>query len=185
MPTNRRTTLLIRKHPDIPPSEITSEQNYINRRRFMCDSALAAGAMLAGTAYGAALPATPEAALADVARSDFRTTEEPNTFEDISTYNNYYEFGTGKDDPARNSKAFEARPWSIDVSGHAEKTGTFNLEDFVKPHRLEERIYRMRCVEAWSMVIPWVGIPLADVMRQLQPTSNAKFVAFETLYDPE
>ena len=102
---------------------------------------------------------------------------------DVTTYNNYYEFGLQKSDPYRNSQEFEPRPWSIEVSGAAENTGTFNLEDFVKPHTLEERIYRMRCVEAWSMVIPWVGIPLADVIKQFKPLSSAKFVAFETLLD--
>lgn len=175
--------MLIGKPPDVRPSEITSERNYLNRRRFMQDGAIAAGALLAGPAYGAVVPAGRQAALPDVAKSDYSITEEPNSFEDISTYNNYYEFGTGKGDPASNSQEFEPRPWSIEVSGHAEKTGTFNLDDFVKPHQLEERVYRMRCVEAWSMIIPWVGIPLADVIRQFRPTSNAKFVAFETLHD--
>ena len=177
--------MLIRKPPNIPPSEITSERNYLDRRRFLCDGAIAAGALLAGPAAAAVIPTGRLATLPDVAKSEFSTTEEPNSFEDISTYNNYYEFGTGKGDPAANSEEFEPQPWSIDVSGHAEKAGTFNLEDFVKPHRLEERIYRMRCVEAWSMVIPWVGIPLADVYPRFKPTSNAKFVAFETLHDPE
>ena len=175
--------MLILKSPDIRPSEITSEQNYLNRRLFMRDAAIAAGAMLAGPAYGVALPADDRTRFGNIVRSAFSTTEEPNSFEDISTYNNYYEFGTGKDDPARNSQEFEPRPWTVEVSGHAGKTGTFDLEDFVQPHRVEERIYRMRCVEAWSMVIPWVGIPLADVIRRFQPTSNAKFVAFETLHD--
>ena len=177
--------MLITKPSDIRPSEITSERNYLDRRRFLCDAAVAAGALLAGPAAAAVIPTGRLATLPDVARSDFSTTEEPNSFEDISTYNNYYEFGTGKGDPAANSEEFEPRPWSIEVSGHAERTGTFNLEDFIKPQRLEERIYRMRCVEAWSMVIPWVGIALADVIREFKPTSNAKFVAFETLHDPE
>src|SRR5690606_19426122 len=145
---------------------------------------MASATLFAAPALGAVLPAGTGAELADVARSRYSTDEEPNSFDDISTYNNYYEFGTGKEDPSRNSGEFEPRPWTLTVSGHAEKTGTFNLEDFVKPYRLEERIYRMRCVEAWSMVIPWVGIPLANVVKELQPTSRAKFVAFETLHDP-
>jgi sulfoxide reductase catalytic subunit YedY len=177
--------MLITKPPEFRASDITSESNYVNRRRFMHDGAVAAGGLLAGSAYGAILPASPEASLADISRSGYSTTEEPNSLEDISTYNNYYEFGTGKADPARNAQEFETRPWTIDVSGHAELTGTFDLDDIVKPHRLEERIYRMRCVEAWSMVIPWVGIPLADVIRRFKPISKAKYVAFETLYDPE
>jgi sulfoxide reductase catalytic subunit YedY len=176
--------MLIGKATEIRSSEITSERNYLNRRRFMRDAALATGALLARPSYGAIIPAEQQAALTDIAKSKYSATEEPNSFEDISTYNNYYEFGTGKTDPAQNSKEFEPRPWTIAVSGHAEDTGTFDLEDFVKPHHLEERVYRMRCVEAWSMVIPWVGIPLADVIRRFRPTSNAKYVAFETLHAP-
>ncbi|HEX5765087.1 MAG TPA: protein-methionine-sulfoxide reductase catalytic subunit MsrP, partial [Woeseiaceae bacterium] len=177
--------MLIRKPPHIPSSEITSERNYLNRRQFLRDGTIAAGTFLAAPGFGAVLPAATQAELAEVVRSQYSTDEEPNSFSDISTYNNYYEFGTGKEDPSRNSGEFEPRPWTLTVSGHAEKTGTFDLEDFVKPYRLEERIYRMRCVEAWSMVIPWVGIPLAKVIEQFQPTSRAKFVAFETLHDPE
>jgi sulfoxide reductase catalytic subunit YedY len=177
--------MLIGKAPDIRSSEITSERNYFNRRRFMCDAALAAGALLVRPSHGAIIAVEREAPLSDIAKSKYSTTDEPNSFEDISTYNNYYEFGTGKADPARNSQEFQPRPWIIAVSGHAENTGTFDLEDFVKPYHLEERIYRMRCVEAWSMVIPWVGIPLADVIRRFRPTSNAKYVAFETLHDPD
>jgi sulfoxide reductase catalytic subunit YedY len=177
--------MLIGNAPDVRPSEITSERNYGNRRHFMRHAALASATLLADSSYGAIIPAEREAPLPDTRKSKYGTAEEPNSFEDISTYNNYYEFGTGKADPARNSGAFKPRPWAIAVSGHAEKTGTFDLEDFVKPHHLEERIYRMRCVEAWSMVIPWVGIPLADVIRDFRPTSNAKYVAFETLHDPD
>ena len=139
--------------------------------------------MLAGTAFGADVPEGKRAKLPDVGRSAFSTIEAPNSYEDVTTYNNYYEFGTGKEDPYRNSGQFEPRPWSIKVDGHAEKTGTFHFEDFMKPFDLEERIYRMRCVEAWSMVIPWVGISLADVVKHFQPTSSAKYVAFETLND--
>jgi sulfoxide reductase catalytic subunit YedY len=176
--------MLIGKSLDILSSEITSERSYFSRRRFVRDAAVVAGALIARPAYSAIVPAEREAMLSGT-RSKYSTTEEPNSFEDISTYNNYYEFGTSKGDPARNSATFEPRPWSITVSGHAENTGAFDLEDFVKPHQLEERVYRMRCVEAWSMVIPWVGIPLADVIHRFRPTSNAKFVAFETLRDPD
>jgi methionine sulfoxide reductase catalytic subunit len=177
--------MLITRPPEFRGSEITSETNYLDRRRFLRDSAAAAGLLFVGPSYGAIVPAEPDARLTDVAMSSYSTTEEPNSFEDVSTYNNYYEFGTGKADPARNAQSFEPRPWTIEVSGHAERTGTFHFEDIVKPHRLEERIYRMRCVEAWSMVIPWVGIPLADVIRRFAPTSKAKYVAFETLHDPQ
>ncbi len=175
--------MLIKRPADIRPSEITSKDNYLNRRKFIQSGAIAGGSLLTGQALAALVPTDRGARLADVQQSDFSTREPTNSFEDISTYNNYYEFGTQKDDPYRNAQDFEAHPWTIEVDGHAEKTGVFNLEDFVKPHVLEERIYRMRCVEAWSMVIPWVGIPLADIIRQFQPTSNAKFVRFETLHD--
>jgi sulfoxide reductase catalytic subunit YedY len=177
--------MLIKKPADIRPSEITSETNYLNRRQFMRAGSIAGASLLAGPALGAVVPDGDRAELPDVRKSPFSTTEKPNSYEDVTTYNNYYEFGTGKDDPFRNAQDFEARPWSITVDGHVEKTGTFDFDDFIKPFDLEERIYRMRCVEAWSMVIPWVGISLADVVKHYQPTSKARYVAFETLYDRE
>ncbi len=176
--------MLIKKPSAIRPSEITSKENYLNRREFMRAGSIAGGLALASPALGAVVPDSKRAPLADVGQSEFSTDETPNSYEDITTYNNYYEFGTGKADPYRNSGDFESRPWSITVDGHAEKTGTFDFDDFIKPFSLEERIYRMRCVEAWSMVIPWVGISLAEVVKHFQPTSEAKFVAFETLHDP-
>jgi len=175
--------MLIRKLADIRPSEITSKKNYLNRRTFIRAGSIAGAAALAGPALGAIVPHEERVKLADVAGSKLSTDEAPNSFEDISSYNNYYEFGTGKDDPYRNAGDFEAHPWSITVDGHADRTGTFHFDDFVRPFDLEERIYRMRCVEAWSMVIPWVGISLADVVKHFQPTSKAKYVAFETLHD--
>jgi sulfoxide reductase catalytic subunit YedY len=176
--------MLIRKPADIRPSEITSRENYLRRRDFLRAGGIAGGIALAGPALAAVVPAGRGAKLPGVSASAFSTDETPNGYEDITTYNNYYEFGTGKSDPYENAQDFEPRPWSITVEGHAEKTGTFHFEDFVRPFDLEERIYRMRCVEAWSMVIPWVGISLADVVRYLQPTSRARYVAFETLHDP-
>ena len=176
--------MLIKKPADIRPSEVTSEQNYLNRRDFIRAGSIAGASVLAGTAFGAIVPQGERAKLPDVGKSAFSTMEAPNSYEDVTTYNNYYEFGTGKEDPYRNAGPFEPRPWSITVDGHAEKTGTFHFEDFMKAFDLEERIYRMRCVEAWSMVIPWVGISLADVVNHFQPTSSAKYVAFETLNDP-
>jgi sulfoxide reductase catalytic subunit YedY len=176
--------MLIRKPTDIRPSEITSRANYLNRRTFIRAGSIAGAAALAGPALGALVPREPGKKLAGVGASTFSTNEAPNSFADIATYNNYYEFGTAKDDPYQYATEFEPRPWSITVDGHAEKTGTLHFEDFMKPFDLEERIYRMRCVEAWSMVIPWVGISLADVIKHFQPTSRAKYVAFETLHDP-
>ena len=177
--------MLIKKPTDIRPSEITSQQNYLNRRDFIRAGAIAGGSLLAPAALGAIVPDSHLAKLPDVSASLYSTDEAPNSYDDITTYNNYYEFGTGKDDPVVYARDFEPRPWTITVEGEAEKTGTFDFDDFIKPFDLEERIYRMRCVEAWSMVIPWVGISLADVVKHLQPTSKAKYVAFETLNDPE
>ena len=111
--------------------------------------------------------------------------EPPNSFEEITTYNNFYEFGTDKGDPARLGGKFRPKPWSVTIAGEAEVKGTFTLEDILKPHPLEERIYRLRCVEAWSMVIPWVGIPLGDLLKRFRPTSRAKYVAFKTVMRPE
>jgi len=176
--------VLIKKPTDIRPSEITSKQNYLNRRDFMRAGMIASGSILAPTAMSAVVPTERRAKLARVAPSSFSTDEPANSYEDITTYNNYYEFGTGKADPHENAQDFEPRPWTISVEGHAEKTGSFDFDDFVKPFDLEERIYRMRCVEAWSMIIPWVGISLAEVVKHFQPTSKAKYVAFETLNDP-
>ncbi len=177
--------MLIRKPADIRPSEITSERNYCDRREFIRAGAIAGGSLAVGASMAAVIPDTRLARLDKVSTSPFSTTEAPNSFEDISTYNNFYEFGLDKDDPFENAQEFETRPWTIEVTGHADKTGTYDFDDFMKPFELEERIYRMRCVEAWSMVIPWVGISLAEVVKHFQPTSKAKYIAFETLNDRE
>ena len=177
--------MLIRKSPDIKPSEITSKEAYINRRDFIRGGAIAGGSLLAGPALGAVIPEQRGSKLTGIVPSNLSTDEAQNPYIDVTSYNNFYEFGTRKSDPYQNSQDFEPRPWSIKVSGEADVTGTFNLEDFVKPHTLEERIYRLRCVEAWSMVIPWVGIPLASIIKQFKPTSKAKYLRFETLHDRE
>tara|TARA_R110002049_G_scaffold157184_2_gene322175 strand:- start:3376 stop:4335 length:960 start_codon:yes stop_codon:yes gene_type:complete len=177
--------MLIRKAPDILPSRITSKSNYLNRRAFMQAGGALGAAAIAGPALGAMVPAGDRAKIENVAKSRFSTGERANSYEDITTYNNYYEFGTGKGDPVDNAEDFEARPWSITVDGEADITGTFDFDDFIKPFAVEERIYRMRCVEAWSMVIPWVGISLADVVKRFKPNSKAKYVAFETLEDKQ
>jgi len=168
------------------PSEIAPESVYHSRRELL--------ASLAGAGAAAALA---PAALAQqvmnvtlVERLQYRrnarySTQEPaNSLADITGYNNFYEFGTGKDDPARHAGNLRPRPWSVVVDGECEHPGRYALEDLLKPHALEERIYRLRCVEAWSMVIPWVGFPLGDLVRRFQPTSRAKYVEFTTLMDP-
>ena len=166
----------------IKPSEITSEGAYFSRRALLT-AAVAAGVIPSIMSCEAAtLPASGDL-LDGVKKWPNSTTDKVNSFEDITTYNNFYEFGTGKSDPAANAHTLKTSPWSVQVSGEAAKTGTFTLEDILKPHSLEERIYRHRCVEAWSMVIPWVGFPLADLLKRFEPTSNAKFVQFVTLND--
>ncbi len=177
--------MLIRKPSDIRPSEITSHTNYLNRREFIRAGAIAGGSLLAPAGLAAVIPEEQFAKLEGVVESPFSTDETPNSYDDITTYNNFYEFGTGKGDPVVYARDFKPRPWTVAVEGHAEKTGTFDFDDFMKPFDLEERIYRMRCVEAWSMIIPWVGISMADVVKHFRPTSKAKFVAFETLEDPK
>lgn len=162
---------------DIPPSEITSESVYFNRRALL-QGALALG--LTGISAASSAPAP----LKFSRNPKFVAKDAPNSYEDITTYNNFYEFGTDKSDPAENSSHFKPTPWAVNVAGEAEVTGKFALEDLLKPHALEERIYRLRCVEAWSMVIPWTGIALGDLLKRFKPTSKAKYVAFKTLLRP-
>jgi methionine sulfoxide reductase catalytic subunit len=179
--------------PRILPSEITPAETYFNRRALLAGAlALGAGAAL-GRAGAAVLPAAAGAPLdyTDDAADSVGAlvhapdqNETPNTWEEITNYNNYYEFGTGKSDPAEKAGRLQTRPWNIVVDGEAQITGRFPIEEFLKPYALEERIYRFRCVEAWSMVIPWVGFPLAQMLQRFKPTSRAKYVAFETLYRP-
>lgn len=167
----------------ILPSEITPESVYLNRRQLL--QAAGAAGLIAGLV---AQPRSVQAATRKLSykRNDqYVVKEEQTTFEDATHYNNFYEFGTDKTDPAENSGAFKPEPWSVKIGGAAEKTGTFALEDILKNHPLEERVYRMRCVEAWSMVIPWVGFPLKDLIANCKPTSKAKYVAFKTIVRPE
>jgi sulfoxide reductase catalytic subunit YedY len=171
--------------PRISSAEITPESVYLDRRRLLQAAGfLGASTLLAQAAAAEEIPAR-YARLKNVSKSSFSTEAEATSFADISSYNNFYEFGTDKSDPAAFSGAFKPRPWSVTIDGEAEVTGTFTLEDLLKPHPLQERIYRMRCVEAWSMVIPWVGIPLGDVLKRFKPTSKAKYVSFETIVRPE
>jgi sulfoxide reductase catalytic subunit YedY len=182
----------------ISENEVTDPGLYLRRRDFLASGARAAAVVASLPALSAcggdppaqanesAAPDGPRP-LADVlpAPKQFRA-EDPLTPEkDATTYNNFYEMGSDKDDPARNAHLLRTEPWSVVLEGEIAKPGRMPLEDLLRPHALEERIYRLRCVEAWSMVIPWVGIPLGDVLRRLGPTSKARYVAFETLHDPE
>jgi len=176
--------------PKIAPSEITPEEKYLSRRALIAGGlGLAAAQSFGGfgrTAFAqSSVGAQSAAALTYTRNAQLSVTEAPNSYKDISTYNNYYEFGTDKSDPSENAQKFRTQPWNVTIAGEAEVTGTFTLEDILKPHPLEERIYRMRCVEAWSMVVPWVGFPLGDLIKRFKPTQKAKYVEFKTLYDPK
>jgi methionine sulfoxide reductase catalytic subunit len=181
-----------KRHNDVRSSDVTSESRYLDRRVFLA----AAGVLGAGALAGLA----PLAPLAPLARAQGAAGQEPQAigkpyglqkddkptpWDDVTGYNNFYEFGTDKGDPAANAKAFKTRPWTVKVDGLVNKPGDYQLEDFIKPSTIEDRIYRHRCVEAWSMVIPWRGFPLADVIKRADPTSKARFVEFTTLLDPK
>lgn len=153
-------------------SDVTPKHLWLNRR------ALIAGA-------GAALVAAPAAAKLTYSPSRYSTSEAPNSFEDITSYNNFYEFGTGKEDPARNAGSLTTDPWSIVIDGMVDKPGTYDLADVLKGQPLEERIYRFRCVEAWSMIVPWIGFELSGLLKRVGVQPGAKYVAFETLVRPE
>ncbi len=175
--------MLIKKPADIRPSEITDEGLYAQRREFLCRAGLAGLALAAPALW---LPASANAGpYGKLPRSPFSSDEEPTDYDDATSYNNFYEFGTDKSDPAKNSGGFMTRPWSVTVEGECGKPGVYDLEDIVRAHKLEERIYRMRCVEAWSMVIPWVGLPLGDLLKRFEPNAKAKYVEFHTLHDPQ
>ena len=167
----------------IPSSEITSESNYLNRRKLI----QSVGLFSLGLGFSESTVGQDQSvnSLQSIKNVKYSTDETPNSYSDITTYNNFYEFGMQKSDPYMNSGMFEPKPWSVEVSGEANKTATFNLEDLIDFNKLEERIYRLRCVEAWSMVIPWVGVPLSSILKKFEPTSSAKYVAFDTVYRPD
>jgi methionine sulfoxide reductase catalytic subunit len=178
--------MLIKKASDIRSSEITPKDVYLRRREFIQASAatLIAAGLGCSLSDEVAAQGGGLAKLPNVKKSPLSTTETPSLYDHVTSYNNFYEFETGAGDgPKRNSKNFKARPWKIAIEGAVAKPGSYDIDDFIKPYALEERIYRMRCVEAWSFVIPWVGIPMADVIKRVEPTSKAKFVEFITLVD--
>jgi methionine sulfoxide reductase catalytic subunit len=196
--------MLFKTNPEIPSSEITDERLYLNRRQFVRLAAGgAAGAAAAvfcpvgpleakrgqaplsagASAKNVPVPFSPHDIL-KVPVGPLSTDEKANSFKDITSYNNFYEFGLDKTDPARHARRMKTVPWTVKIDGHVAKPADYHLEDLIRPHRLEERVYRLRCVEAWSMVIPWVGIPLASIIGRVEPTSRAKYVAFTTLHRP-
>jgi methionine sulfoxide reductase catalytic subunit len=180
--------MLIKPAPDIRSSEITDKKLYLNRREFLraagITSAAAATGVLGAEAFVEAKGAPHGRKLANIKKSPLSVADEKiNSWEDITSYNNYYEFGIDKGDPAANVGKFKSEPWTVNVDGECAKRGVMNLEDVLKGETLEERVYRHRCVEAWSMVIPWVGFPLANFIKRCEPTSKAKFVEFTTIAD--
>jgi len=178
--------MLIKKAPDIRAAEITPQSLYLRRRAFIQAAGLTTAAALTGGLGGVEPVAAARGEKLTIAKkSPFSTDEKLTPFKDVTTYNNFYEFGVDKGDPARYSGDFKPQPWSVAVSGLCHKPGVYTLEDMLRPHPLEERIYRMRCVEGWSMVIPWVGFPLGDLLKRFEPTGNAKFVEFTTVLRPE
>lgn len=168
--------------PRIAPSEITPPEAFFNRRTLLAGALAAAGSNLAAAVPA---PAAPSGAALKFTRNEKHSvTDAPNRLEEITGYNNFYEFGLAKEAPAIESRGFKPTPWTVTVDGEAEAPGKLTLEDLLKPHALEERVYRFRCVEAWSMIIPWVGFPLGDLLQRFKPTSKAKYVEFTTLLDP-
>jgi sulfoxide reductase catalytic subunit YedY len=166
-------SMLIRRTPDILYSEVTPKNDYLSRRRFLTGAA-GSLALLGTAAYAARLSAQ---------KSSFSTTEPQTPLKDITSYNNYYEFGTNKQDPARYATEFRTHPWQVSVEGLCSKPTKYDIDALMKLAPLEERIYRLRCVEAWSMVVPWIGFSLAEIIKRAEPAGKAKYVAFETYYD--
>jgi sulfoxide reductase catalytic subunit YedY len=178
--------MLIKRPPDIASSEITPRGVYLRRRELLVGGAAAAtGLVFSGCKTKAPQEAPRAARLPGLKQGPFGTDEPQTPFGDVTTYNNFYELGTDKSDPAQNAAALRTRPWSVSFEGALARPQTVDLETLLKWFPQEERIYRLRCVEGWSMVIPWVGFPLGALIDRLQPTSNAKYVAFTTLLDPE
>jgi sulfoxide reductase catalytic subunit YedY len=180
--------MLIRRPDDVPPSEITPESVYRRRREFI----RAAGALLAGAAAvtppfaaSAAEPAKRTVRLMGVQPSPLSTTEKQNSWDEVTSYNNFYEFGTDKEDPADNAHTLVVRPWTVAVEGEVAKPRVFDIDEIMKLAPLQERVYRLRCVEGWSMVIPWVGYSLSELIKRVEPTGNAKYLEYVTLADPK
>jgi sulfoxide reductase catalytic subunit YedY len=181
--------MLLKKPNDIKSSEITPRELYLNRRQFIraaSATAISAGAWISGLdrSFGVGEAGAGEK-LSNVKKSTYSTSEKLNSFKDITSYNNFYELGVDKGDPAQNAKYLTTRPWTVAVEGEVKKPKTYDIDDIMKLSPLEERIYRLRCVEAWSMVIPWIGFPLSALINKVEPTGNAKFIQFVTLYDPK
>ena len=178
--------MLIKKAADLRYSDITPKSLYLNRRKFLAAAGGVPAAFLAGRELLSPSRAFAGTKLSNVQKSSLSTTgEKLNSYQDVTNYNNYYEFGTGKEEPAEGAKRLKTSPWTVSVEGEVAKPRKYSIEDIMKLAPLEERVYRHRCVEAWSIVVPWIGYSLSALLKQVEPTPKAKFVAFETLYDPK
>jgi sulfoxide reductase catalytic subunit YedY len=178
--------MLVKRAPDLRWSDVTDKRLYLTRREFM-RAAAALGLAAAASGRVDAISAAAQGKgqpLADVKKSGWGEGEALTPYDAVTTYNNFYEFGIDKDDPARHAGSLKTRPWTVTIDGAVAKPGTFAIDDLVKPYQLEERIYRLRCVEGWSMVIPWIGFPLAALLKQVEPTEKGRFVEFTTLAAP-
>jgi sulfoxide reductase catalytic subunit YedY len=179
--------MLIRKAPDLTYADITPKSVYLNRRKFLQAMGIAGAAAAAGKGlFDLAFPSQSAFAatkFTGLAKSPFSTTEKQNTYEDVTHYNNFYEFGTDKGDPAKNSRNFNTSNWIVSVEGELGKPRKFTMDEILKIAPLEERIYRHRCVEAWSIVVPWIGFSFSNLVKLVEPTSKAQFVAFQSYYD--
>jgi len=179
--------MLLKRAPDLKYSDVTPREIYLNRRKFLYGMGLAGGLALAGKSVAnLALPsarAYAATSLPGLVKGPFSTDEKVTPEHDVTTYNNYYEFGTDKGDPAKNAQKFVTSPWSVSVEGEVAKPRKFTMEEILKLAPLEERIYRHRCVEAWSIVVPWVGYSFSTLVKLVEPNSNARYVAFETYFD--
>ncbi len=172
----------IRKASDLRYSDVTPRQEYLNRRRFLATGSAALGAL---GALANPFAARAEAKLSGYSQSPFSTDEKPSPYSAVTSYNNYYEFGTGKDEPVKLARNYRTSPWTVTIEGEVAKPKTLDLDAIMKAAPLEERIYRHRCVEGWSFVIPWIGFPLSALLKHVEPTSKAKYVAFQSYYDPK
>jgi len=180
--------MLIRKAPDLTYADITPKSVYLDRRKFLQAVGIVGAAAAAGKGIlELALPSQPVLAgtkLTGLVKSPFSTTEKESTFNDVTHYNNFYEFGTDKGDPAKNSQNFKTSPWTVSVEGEVAKPRKFTMDEILKLAPLEERIYRHRCVERWSIVVPWIGFSFSVLAKLVEPTPKARYVAFESFYDP-
>jgi methionine sulfoxide reductase catalytic subunit len=181
--------MLIKRAEELRYSGVTPRHIYLNRRKFLYGLGIAGGAAIAGRELAGlsspSLRALASTRLDGVTKGPFSTSEKVTPFQDVTHYNNFYEFGTGKGDPAKNAQKFRTSPWSVSVEGEVNKPRTFTMDEILKLAPLEERIYRHRCVEAWSIVVPWIGYSFSVLAKLVEPTSKARYVAFQSVYDPK